>query len=221
MARGRRTALQNQAEHYAPGNTDLAWTRLTPWRALLAAGLEQHPVRITAATVEAETPNASAELLGAWLGHRLEVPVERTGSKGPGITAVRLHSSHGDIALERPDGRLARFAIPGEADRPVALQRRNTAELLAEELRRLDNDDVYQETLLAYGRQAAPPGTDAEEDGGRAEAGRREADRDEADPQEAGDEEADRRRAGRQEDRQEDRAGSRPRRPRAGPPERS
>ena len=158
MARGRRTALQNQAEHYAPGNTDLAWTRLTPWRALLAAGLEQHPVRITSATVEAETPNASAELLGAWLGHRLEVPVERTGSKGPGITAVRLHSSHGDIALERPDGRLARFAIPGEADRPVALQRRNTAELLAEELRRLDNDDVYQETLLAYGRQAAPPG---------------------------------------------------------------
>ena len=158
MARGRRTALQNQAEHYAPGNTDLAWTRLTPWRALLAAGLDQHPVRITAATVEAETPNASAELLGAWLGHRLEVPVERAGSKGPGITAVRLHSSHGDIALDRPDGRLARFAIPGQADRPVALQRRNTAELLAEELRRLDNDDVYQETLLAYGRQAAPPG---------------------------------------------------------------
>lgn len=155
MTRGRTTALQAQAAHYAPGNSDLAWTRLTPWRALLAAGLEQHPVRITGCTVEAEHPNASAALLGAWLGHRLQAPVERTRSSGPGITAARLHSSHGDIALERPDGRLARFAIPGEADRPVALQRRNTAELLAEELRRLDNDDVYQETLLAYGRTAA------------------------------------------------------------------
>ncbi len=157
VTRGRTTALRSQAEHYARGSTDLAWTRLTPWRALLAAGLEQHPVRITSATVEAEQPNASADLLGAWLGHRLGASVERTRSSGPGITAVRLHSSHGDIALERPDGRLARFAIPGEADRPVALHRRNTAELLAEELRRLDNDDVYQETLLAYGRSAAPP----------------------------------------------------------------
>ena len=63
-----------------------------------------------------------------------------------------LHSSHGDIGLDRPDGRVATFTIPGEADRPVALQRRSTAELLAEELRRLDNDDVYQETVLAYGR---------------------------------------------------------------------
>ncbi len=152
VTRGRTTALGSQADNYSRGNTDLAWTRLTPWRALLAAGLEQHPVRITGATVEAERPNPSADLLGAWLASRLEVPVEVVRSTGPGITAARLHSSHGDIALERPDGRLARFTIPGEADRPVALQRRGTAELLAEELRRLDNDDVYQETLLAYGR---------------------------------------------------------------------
>lgn len=153
-SRGRSTALARQAEHYARGNTDLAWTRLTVWRGLLAAGLEQHPVRVTGVTVEAESSNPSAALLGAWLGHRLDVPVEHRRSAGPGITAVRLHSAHGDIALERPDGRLARFLIPGEAERPVALQRRETAELLAEELRRLDNDDVYEHALLAYGRSA-------------------------------------------------------------------
>jgi hypothetical protein len=68
---------------------------------------------------------------------------------------VWLHSSHGNLGLDRPDGRVATFTIPGEADRPVALQRRGTAELLAEELRRLDNDDVYQETVLAYGRSRA------------------------------------------------------------------
>jgi hypothetical protein len=80
---------------------------------------------------------------------------------------VWLHSSHGDLGLDRPDGRVATFTIPGEADRPVALQRRSTAELLAEELRRLDNDDVYQETVLAYGRSRADARTAT---GGRAAA---------------------------------------------------
>lgn len=156
-SRRRSTAMAGQALHHTAGNTDLSWTRLTPWRALLAAGLDQHPVRITSATVEAKTPNPSADLLAAWLGSRLDVPVETRRSGGPGITAVRLHSSHGDISLDRPDGRLATFRIPGEADRPVALQRRNTAELLAEELRRLDNDDIYQQTVLAYARRQQPP----------------------------------------------------------------
>ena len=158
MTRGRSTALAAQARHHAPGNTDLAWTRLTPWRALLAAGLDQHPVRITGATVRSKAANSSAELLGAWLGHRLQVPVTHRTSGGPGITSVRLHSSHGDIGLDRPDGRLATFTIPGEADRPVALKRRSVAELLAEELRRLDNDDVYQQALLSYGRRRAREG---------------------------------------------------------------
>jgi glucose-6-phosphate dehydrogenase assembly protein OpcA len=156
-SRRRSTAMAGQAQHHTAGNTDLSWTRLTPWRALLAAGLDQHPVRVTSATVEAKTPNPSADLLAAWLGSRLEVPVETRRSGGPGITAARLHSSHGDISLDRPDGRLATFRIPGEADRPVALQRRSTAELLAEELRRLDNDDIYQQTVLAYARSQQPP----------------------------------------------------------------
>ena len=37
-------ASHRQCAAYAPGNTDLAWTRLTPWRALLAAALDQHPL---------------------------------------------------------------------------------------------------------------------------------------------------------------------------------
>jgi len=167
--RGRRTALACQARNHAPGNTDLAWTRLTPWRALLAAGLDQHPVRITGATVDAKSPNPSADLLGAWLASRLQVPVKQRSSGGPGITAVHLHSSHGDIGIDRPDGRLATFIIPGEADRPVALQRRTTAELLAEELRRLDNDDVYQETLERYGRGPAQRGAKRSAGAGRTE----------------------------------------------------
>ena len=32
-----------RAEGYAPGDTDFAWTRITPWRALMAAALDQYP----------------------------------------------------------------------------------------------------------------------------------------------------------------------------------
>lgn len=153
--KSRTQTLARRARHYTPGDTDLAWTRLTPWRALLAAGLDQHPVRVTGATVEATRANPSADLLAAWLRTRCRVDVQVKVSDGPGITTVALHSSHGDIALTRPDGRLAMFTIPGEADRPVALQRREVAELLAEELRRLDNDDIYEDAVQVLARSGA------------------------------------------------------------------
>ena len=53
----------------------------------------------------------------------------------------------GNIRITRYDGRTATLAWPGRTDRRVALHRRDTAELLAEELRRLDPDEVYAETL--------------------------------------------------------------------------
>ena len=48
-------AIHHQCTAYAKGNTDLAWTRITPWRALLAAALDQHPAKVTSASVTAET----------------------------------------------------------------------------------------------------------------------------------------------------------------------
>src|SRR5215208_5815907 len=53
--------LQTRAENYMPGDTDLSWTRLTPWRALLAAALDQYPSRLTSVLVEAERNNPSAD----------------------------------------------------------------------------------------------------------------------------------------------------------------
>ncbi len=147
--RGRGAAMLTQATNYAPGNTDLSWTRLTPWRALLAAALDQYPARIKSGTVSAERVNPSADLLAAWLTHRLKVPMRRVVSKGPGITGVALLTGGGEIEISRPDGLLADFAIPNAPVRPVALKRREIAELLAEELRRLDPDDVYANTVRA------------------------------------------------------------------------
>ena len=146
-ARGKMKAMETQCASYAPGNTDLAWTRITSWRALLAAALEQHPVKVLGASVAAERISPSADLLATWLGDRLRVDVKRTSSSGPGITEVVLDTKAGPIRLERRDGKLATFSSPGAPDRPVALKRRDVPELLAEELRRLDEDEVYAATV--------------------------------------------------------------------------
>jgi hypothetical protein len=147
-----------RAEGYAPGDTDFAWTRLTPWRALMAAALDQYPTAVTGAEVVSAKGNTSADLLAAWLQCRLGVTVEQKTSRGPGITATRLFTPSGPISLTRPNGPVATFSIPGQPDRPVALKRRDTAELLSEELRRLDPDDVYAKTLgCLVERDKLPP----------------------------------------------------------------
>lgn len=146
-----------RAEGYAPGDTDFAWTRLTPWRALMAAALDQYPTRVTGAEVSAARGNPSADLMAAWLQSRLKVPVEQRTSRGPGVTAVRLFTPSGPIALTRPDGAVATFSVPGQPDRPVALKRRTTSELLSEELRRLDPDDVYAKTLACMVERDSMP----------------------------------------------------------------
>lgn len=175
--------LSARAQTYTPGDTDLAWTRITPWRSMLAAALDQQPSKVSSVTVEGEEYNPSCELLAMWLADRLNVPVERTLSAGPGLTAVRMETKNGPIVLDRADGSLATLCMTGQPDRAVALQRRETSELLAEELRRLDPDDTYA-AALKYGVERlgsykdAEPGVSAksaeaaekESDGGSAEA---------------------------------------------------
>jgi glucose-6-phosphate dehydrogenase assembly protein OpcA len=146
-----------RAEGYEPGDTDFAWARLTPWRALMAAALDQYPTKVTAAEVVSAKGNPSADLMAAWLQCRLGVPVEQRNSRGPGVTAVRMFTPSGPIALTRPDGSVATFSIPGQPDRPVALKRRTTSELLSEELRRLDPDDVYAKTLACMVKREQMP----------------------------------------------------------------
>ena len=75
------------------------------------------------------------------------MPVARTESGGPGITRAKFVTVEGNIEITRADGRTATLSWPGRIDRTVALHRRDIPELLAEELRRLDPDEVYAETL--------------------------------------------------------------------------
>ncbi|GAA1424081.1 glucose-6-phosphate dehydrogenase assembly protein OpcA [Streptomyces thermospinosisporus] len=142
--------LAARAEAYTPGDTDLSWTRITPWRSMLAAALDQVNCKVLGVEVEGEEFNPSCELLAMWLADRLDVPVKRSLSSGPGLTAVRMDTDCGPIVLDRADGALATLSIQGQPKRAVALKRRDTAELIAEELRRLDPDDTYA-SALRYG----------------------------------------------------------------------
>ncbi|MGO4956385.1 glucose-6-phosphate dehydrogenase assembly protein OpcA [Luteococcus sp. Sow4_B9] len=139
-------AVSVRARYHSPGDTDLTWTRLTPWRALLAAAVDQYPGRVRSATVEAARDNAPAELMAAWLQARLDVPVERKYTKGPGITGVRLTTAAGDIAILRPsNANTASYLVPGQPERQVALKRRDINDLITEELRRMDSDAVFEQ----------------------------------------------------------------------------
>jgi glucose-6-phosphate dehydrogenase assembly protein OpcA len=142
-----RDCLGSLARGYQPGDTDLSWTRATPWRSLLAATLDQPHGTISGGTISAEEGNPTADLLTAWLSCALGVPFGNETSTGPGITEVRFGTSDGEIIITRPDGRVAHLRRPGDPERRVALHRRETPELLAEELRRLDPDDVYADAL--------------------------------------------------------------------------
>ncbi|MEU8588733.1 glucose-6-phosphate dehydrogenase assembly protein OpcA [Streptomyces sp. NPDC048664] len=152
-------ALDNRVATYAPGDTDLAWTRLTPWRSLLAAALDQARSKVVSAAVESEADNPAAELLARWLQARLGVPVDRVVTDGPVVTAVRLGTDKGEILIDRPEGPLATLTLPGQPPRSMALKVRATSELIAEELRRLDADEMYAIALRGEG---------AEEPAGRA-----------------------------------------------------
>ncbi|KYK11192.1 MULTISPECIES: glucose-6-phosphate dehydrogenase assembly protein OpcA [Streptomyces] len=158
--------LAARADAYAPGDTDLSWTRITPWRSMLAAALDQVDCEVRSVEVEGEAYNPSCELLAMWLADRLDVPVQRTSSEGPGLTAVRMDTDCGPVVLDRADGSLATLSIKGQPSRAVALKRRETAELIAEELRRLDPDDTYASALRYGVDRLSTPGEPAKGDSG-------------------------------------------------------
>lgn len=144
--------LRSLAAHYRPGDTDLAWTRLTRWRALLASALEQiTDQRVTKARIHGDTGSPSILLLGAWLQHSLGCDFEATyDDRVQGLQSIVLETPSGEIGIARPDGHHATLSQPGQPDHVIALPARTLNDCLAEELRRLDDDEVYGEVLAAF-----------------------------------------------------------------------
>jgi glucose-6-phosphate dehydrogenase assembly protein OpcA len=144
-----RDEMRRRADKYRPGDTDLAWTRITLWRGLLAAVLDQPPYEpVLAATVAGASDSPSADLMAGWLAQALRCPVSRTRTPaGTGMVSVRLTRTSGNIDLLRPDGAVATLSPPGQPVRRISLGRRTLPECLADELHRLDPDEIYAETL--------------------------------------------------------------------------
>ena len=154
-------ALTTRAKAYVEGDSDLAWTRLTHWRAQLVSALDLPPFeKVTGATVTGEADSPSTELLAGWLAEYLKAPVKRVKSTGAaGIISVTLERRSGAVELHRPDGRVGTLTQPGQPTRRIALQRRNNQDCLVEELRRLDPDEVYEASL--HGLAKIAPGSSA------------------------------------------------------------
>ncbi len=160
MAEDPVAALHARAADYAPGDTDLAWTRSTPWRATLASSLDSvsgrrgEPVRVVGGQVEGNPTSPTAHLVAGWLSSRCgcEIPVVQ-GERVPGdagIDSVELRLDQEEQVRLRDDRRGgAVISQPYRPEAVVALPQRTLGELVGEELRRLDPDEPYSEALEA------------------------------------------------------------------------
>ncbi len=106
--RRRRTGSPRSASNHAPGDTDLAWTRLTRWREQLAAVLDQPPYEPVTAVRRARRQQTRRRRRSSPRGCASCSTCRSTGRTSTadewphGIKSVRLVRESGDILLERP-----------------------------------------------------------------------------------------------------------------------
>jgi glucose-6-phosphate dehydrogenase assembly protein OpcA len=138
-------ALSTLAEGYHDGDTDMAWTRLSGWRSQLMAAYAQAPgLPVTSATVFGPR-SASVELMAAWIGASLKVPVRREVTNRAALQAVQLNCSGGSrITIDKGHTQAgAVLHITGLPNQSLVLSRRSTPECLSEELRSFKPDPAY------------------------------------------------------------------------------
>ena len=148
--------LKRLRRGYSSGDSDFAWARLTRWRGLVASAYEVPPVAVpTKAEVTGTVGNPSVALMAAWLEHTLGVTAEvlppaADDADFAGVHGVRLVREDGTIELTRVSDDSIVMKLPGDdTGQHVTMPRRSLAELITEELRRLDPDEVYGEVLAA------------------------------------------------------------------------
>lgn len=149
-------ALRSRLQGYAQGDTDLAWSRITYWRALLASVLDQPPYEeVSAALVSGLKDEPALDILAGWLASRIDGPVRRE----IGDLKVELTQPSQTITLSRPQGgSTATLTRTGRPAAKLPLPRRGTGECLAEDLRRLDADEVYHGALAGIDKVRYPTG---------------------------------------------------------------
>jgi glucose-6-phosphate dehydrogenase assembly protein OpcA len=139
------SAIKGRLPGYTPGDTDLAWSRITYWRALLTSAIDQPPHEpISSALVSGLKTEPALDVLAGWLASRIDGAVRRA----VGELKVELVRPTETVTLSRPqEGLTATLSRTAKPDALVPLPRRETRECLAEDLRRLDPDVIYLEAL--------------------------------------------------------------------------
>jgi len=145
-------ALRQRADDYAPGDTDLAWTRITPWRSLIAGAFDTISAGVVEATITSGPSDPRAKLLAGWISARLGI-TPRLEPNGTGeLEGIAFSLDDGGSLNLTRQGNTAVLHRPGYEDRMMPLVDRRLGEELAEELRRLDADQPYAAALsAAYG----------------------------------------------------------------------
>jgi glucose-6-phosphate dehydrogenase assembly protein OpcA len=139
--------LHQRAVDFAPGDTDLAWTRLTPWRVALASAFDGVRRRPTSAVVHGGRNDPSAQLLSGWLRARLDIETSVDGTDDEPVGGVEIAFADGKTTSATLEGTSLVLRREGQQDSFMPFGERPLGELLAEELRRLDHDHVYAEAL--------------------------------------------------------------------------
>lgn len=138
-------SIRSRVNGYTAGDTDLAWSRITYWRALLTSAVDQPPYEpITSVVVSGLKDEPALDVLAGWLASRIDGEVRR--EVGP--LRVELIRPSSTITLSRPqEGVTATLSRTGRPDALLPLARREAKDCLAEDLRRLDPDEIYREAL--------------------------------------------------------------------------
>jgi glucose-6-phosphate dehydrogenase assembly protein OpcA len=137
--------------------SDLRWTRLTPWRALMAHFFDVAEVRASTASfrrlVVSASDRPSAALFGSWLtaalapSARIETVVKPASSDGP-IEEIRLEGPSMELVLKLADSRTCVEAASAHGrrttSRTVSLGEQGLAALLAEELQVRAHDRAFE-----------------------------------------------------------------------------
>jgi glucose-6-phosphate dehydrogenase assembly protein OpcA len=143
--------LKQLAKNYRPGDGDLAWTRITLWRAQLAALFDLHAGRkVLGISVIGAANSPSADLLAQWLELKLGVKAsferELDGNPVEGIAGVRVEFADGQLQVIRQD-QVAEIHQVGAPVSSVLLPRRSDQDCLVEDMRFLGEDEVYGEVI--------------------------------------------------------------------------
>lgn len=145
--------LHDRAGDYAPGDTDLCWTRTTRWRSALASSFDSVADLPTSVAVYGAEDSPAVRLLAGWLQSRLGRPCElrptRHQPDTPGIDGVEMaFSGTRRLEIHRQGGDLV-ISRTGQRDQRLTVRDRDLGDLLTEELRRQGADEIYADALAA------------------------------------------------------------------------